>query len=191
MLRQPIELPQPARSPVSITASIGIATGLPASAEELCGRRRRGALQGQGGRQGRLRPVRVRDADRRAGSHPPRDGPGGCAGGRSSSSSSTSRCSTSRPSRSWAWRRCCAGAIPPRGVIAPDVFIPIAEDSGLIIAIGRWVLEQACARPRRGARTGYSSWHLGQRLRAAARARASSSRRCDRCWTDSGLDPAR
>jgi diguanylate cyclase (GGDEF)-like protein len=33
---------------------------------------------------------------------------------------------------------------PNRGLVMPTVLIPIAEQSGLIIEIGRWVLEQAC-----------------------------------------------
>jgi diguanylate cyclase (GGDEF)-like protein len=33
---------------------------------------------------------------------------------------------------------------PERGAINPDVFIPVAEATGQIVAIGDWVLEQAC-----------------------------------------------
>ncbi len=40
---------------------------------------------------------------------------------------------------------------PTRGIVPPDAFIPLAEKSGLIVEIGRWVLDRACAQA--------AAWH--------------------------------
>jgi len=46
---------------------------------------------------------------------------------------------------------------PERGVVQPHGFVPVLEDSGLIVDVGRWVLQEAC---RQGTR-----WHArGHRI---------------------------
>lgn len=46
---------------------------------------------------------------------------------------------------------------PLRGLVMPDQFIPVAEESMLILGIGRWVLDEACAQ--------LALWHDNDRLR--------------------------
>ena len=38
---------------------------------------------------------------------------------------------------------------PQRGQVLPDDFIPALEDSGMIVEVGEWVIEEACAQLRR------------------------------------------
>jgi diguanylate cyclase (GGDEF)-like protein len=46
------------------------------------------------------------------------------------------------------WRR------PERGLVSPLEFIPLAEETGVIVSIGEWVLNQACAEAQWWARAG-------------------------------------
>ena len=56
---------------------------------------------------------------------------------------------------------------PQRGLLLPAQFVSIAEDCGLILPIGRWVLREACRQARAWQAGGLAADHRrGQHLRA-------------------------
>lgn len=52
------------------------------------------------------------------------------------------------------------------GLISPDKFIPVAERSGLIVPIGRWVLETACRTSREWQKAGLPAVPVGVNISA-------------------------
>jgi diguanylate cyclase (GGDEF)-like protein len=55
---------------------------------------------------------------------------------------------------------------PSRGVVQPIDFIPLLEETGLIVDVGRWVLEQAC---RQGAKWREVGHQVGMAVNVSAR----------------------
>ncbi|SFY31074.1 diguanylate cyclase (GGDEF) domain-containing protein [Pseudomonas sp. NFACC36] len=55
---------------------------------------------------------------------------------------------------------------PTQGLLMPDTFIDLAEKTGLIIAIGEWVLNEACRQMREWYVLGYTDWRIAVNLSA-------------------------
>ena len=55
---------------------------------------------------------------------------------------------------------------PTRGIVSPGQFIPIAEKSGLIVALGRWVMHEACRQMREWLDAGVAPSLIGVNLSA-------------------------
>lgn len=78
---------------------------------------------------------------------------------------------------------------PERGLISPEVFIPLAEQSGLISSIGEWVLKTACAQNKAWQDRGYKPVRMAVNLSVEQFRSTNLERIVRNCLEDTGLDP--
>jgi diguanylate cyclase len=77
---------------------------------------------------------------------------------------------------------------PTRGLVPPDEFIPLAEQSGLIVEIGDWVLREACAQARRWHDSGAFDWRVAVNVSGVQFRDGSLVRRVSNAIDRAGID---
>jgi diguanylate cyclase (GGDEF)-like protein len=77
---------------------------------------------------------------------------------------------------------------PQRGFVPPDEFIPLAEQNGLIVEIGDWVLREACAQARRWHDAGAPSWQVAVNVSGVQFRDGSLVRRVSSAIDAAGID---
>ena len=55
---------------------------------------------------------------------------------------------------------------PTRGLLTPDIFLPLAEKTGMIVNIGSWVINEACRQLHEWRQQGHSNWSVAVNLSA-------------------------
>lgn len=78
---------------------------------------------------------------------------------------------------------------PEQGLISPAHFIPIAEDTGMIIAIGEWVLKEACKQLRQWQTYSRQTLILCVNLSARQLMQADIVERVSQILEDCNIDP--
>ncbi|MHB8741527.1 MAG: bifunctional diguanylate cyclase/phosphodiesterase [Sulfuricaulis sp.] len=76
-----------------------------------------------------------------------------------------------------------------RGLIPPSQFIPLAEDTGLIVPIGEWVLRESCAQCQRWQREFKRPLRVAVNLSARQFGQPPIARTVRRALEGAGLDP--
>lgn len=77
---------------------------------------------------------------------------------------------------------------PELGLVSPAQFIPLAEETGLIIPIGRWVLEQACLQNKRWQDLGLPNVRMSVNLSAMQFRKSSLLDEIRGVLADTGLE---
>ncbi len=78
---------------------------------------------------------------------------------------------------------------PKRGMVSPVEFIPIAEESGLIVPIGEWVLKTACRQNKEWQAAGYRPICVSINLSMRQFLQPNLAGKIDAILKEIGLDP--
>jgi diguanylate cyclase (GGDEF)-like protein len=78
---------------------------------------------------------------------------------------------------------------PELGVLQPDSFIPLANESGLITEIGRWVLQTACRQAKTWHDAGHPGLTIAVNLSAVQFWQPGLAQAVAEVLTDTGIDP--
>jgi diguanylate cyclase (GGDEF)-like protein len=78
---------------------------------------------------------------------------------------------------------------PTLGTVPPDQFIPLAEETGLILPIGEWALRQAFLQTRRWQEMGLTDLRLGVNLSPVQFRRSNIPAMVQKILAETGFDP--
>ena len=79
---------------------------------------------------------------------------------------------------------------PHRGILSPNDFLTMAEESGDIVAIGQWVLERACSETQQMSTQSVSAPVVGVNISATEFRRSDLVARVAKVLGDTGLPPS-
>lgn len=78
---------------------------------------------------------------------------------------------------------------PVMGLVSPAKFIPLAEETGLIISIGKWVLQQACKQAMLWRQAGYPAWTMAVNISPKQFWQADLLDAVEEALKETGFDP--
>ena len=78
---------------------------------------------------------------------------------------------------------------PDKGMISPALFIPVAEQTGLIVSIGDWVLRTACRQFRKWQQAGLAPQRIAINVSVQQIHTPNFARKVENILAETGLDP--
>jgi diguanylate cyclase (GGDEF)-like protein/PAS domain S-box-containing protein len=79
---------------------------------------------------------------------------------------------------------------PEKGLLSPKTFIPLAEDTGLIVPIGEWILRTACAQNKAWHAAGFEQMQVTVNISSSQFRQKNFLETVTKALNDTGMDPS-